>query len=110
MSPRFAGSLREAWWLVVVLRALYLVLILVTYAHGDPGWSPGTGAALGNRGGLVGAWIADLMLYLFGLSAWWLIVVRVVLDRRGYRRIERRSRDRPSAAARRASVSALVLL
>ena len=28
-----------------------------------------------NAGGRVGAWIADLMLYLFGLSAYWWVAL-----------------------------------
>src|SRR5690606_1860745 len=59
-----------------------------TYARSDPGWSfSGTGAPLSNRGGIVGAWLSDLLLYLFGLSAWWLVAAGVVLIVSGYRRI-----------------------
>ncbi len=88
LSPRFARLVRESWLLLVVAAFLYLSLILATYTRSDPGWSfTGSGAPLGNRGGAVGAWLADLLLYLFGLSAWWWVVGGVVLVLAGYRRV-----------------------
>src|SRR5512137_2991171 len=90
LSPRFARLVRESWWLLVVAAFGWLALILATYAKTDPGWSfSGIGAPIANRGGLVGAWLADLLLYLFGLSAWWWVVAGVVLVVAGYRRIGR---------------------
>ena len=90
LSPRFARLVREAWWLLVVAAILYLGLILATYSNSDPGWSfSGTGAALANLGGVVGAWLADLLLYLFGMSAWWWVMGGVVLVVAGYRRVVR---------------------
>src|SRR5258708_1241699 len=80
LSPRFARLVRESWWLVIVAAFIWLALILATYAKTDPGWSfSGTGGALGNKGGVAGAWLADLLLYLFGLSAWWWVVAGAVL-------------------------------
>ncbi len=90
LSPRFARLVRESWWLLVVAALLYLGLILATYTKTDPGWSfSGTGAPLQNRGGIAGAWLADLLLYLFGLSAWWWVMGGVVLVVAGYRRVVR---------------------
>src|SRR5258705_1305807 len=75
LSPRFARLVRESWWLVIVAAFLWLALILVTYSRDDPGWSySGSGAPITNKGGVAGAWLADLLLYLFGLSAWWWVV------------------------------------
>ena len=88
LPPRFARLVRESWWLLVVAGFVYLALILATYTRSDPGWSySGTGAALGNRGGVVGAWLSDLLLYLFGWSAWWCVAGGVVLVVAGYRRV-----------------------
>ena len=88
VSPRIARLVRESWWLLVVAAFLYLALILATYTKSDPGWSySGRGAPLGNRGGVVGAWLSDLLLYLFGFSAWWWVVGGVVLVVLGYRRV-----------------------
>ena len=88
LSPRFARLVRESWWLVIVAVFLWLALILATYSRDDPGWSySGSGAPLANKGGVAGAWLADLLLYLFGLSAWWWVVGGVVLVVAGFRRI-----------------------
>jgi S-DNA-T family DNA segregation ATPase FtsK/SpoIIIE len=98
LSPRFARLVREAFWLLVVAAFLYLALILATYTKSDAGWSfSGNGEAIGNRGGFVGAWLSDLLLYLFGVSAWWWVAAGVVLVVAGYRHVvdPERSRDHP---------------
>ena len=60
LSPRFARLVRESWWLLVVAGFLWLALILATYSKSDPGWSfSGVGGPIANRGGVVGAWLAD---------------------------------------------------
>jgi S-DNA-T family DNA segregation ATPase FtsK/SpoIIIE len=87
-SPRFERLLRESRWIVVVAAMSFVALILASYTRSDPSWSfSGTGDPLGNRGGIVGAWLADLLLYLFGFSAWWFVVAGVVAIVVGYRRI-----------------------
>jgi S-DNA-T family DNA segregation ATPase FtsK/SpoIIIE len=88
LSPRLAALVRESWWLLVVAIFAYLALILATYQRSDPGWSfSGTGAAIHNKGGAVGAWLADLLLYLFGISAWWWVFAGIVLVVTGYRHL-----------------------
>ena len=63
--------LREGALIVVGTLALYLILSLVTYTPSDPGWSySGTVERIANRGGVAGAWIADVFLYLFGYLAY----------------------------------------
>jgi DNA segregation ATPase FtsK/SpoIIIE, S-DNA-T family len=92
LSPRFAALLRESWWLLVVALIAYLTLILATYARTDASWSySGSGGAILNKGGVVGAWLADLLLYLFGLSAWWWVFGGLILIVAGYRRLVTRS-------------------
>jgi S-DNA-T family DNA segregation ATPase FtsK/SpoIIIE len=66
-----------------------LLLILATFQRGDPGWShSATDAAARNAGGAFGAWLSDLLLYLFGLSAYWLAALCVYLVVWGYRRLD----------------------
>ncbi|MEJ2691975.1 MAG: DNA translocase FtsK 4TM domain-containing protein, partial [Candidatus Thiodiazotropha sp.] len=49
----------------------YLILSLFTYSPVDPGWSyTGPSVHVLNSGGPVGAWFADVFLYLFGLFAY----------------------------------------
>jgi len=89
LPPKIAALLRESWWIALLAIALYLFLVLVTYHQGDPGWSHSVRAsAIRNAGGVVGAYVADLMLYLFGMSAYWWIVLCGALVAWGFRRIE----------------------
>jgi S-DNA-T family DNA segregation ATPase FtsK/SpoIIIE len=90
LSPRLVRLLHESWWLLVVVAIVYLALILATYSRADAGWSfSGSGAPPLNKGGVVGAWLADLLLYLFGLSAWWWVFAGVSVVASGYRRLTR---------------------
>ncbi|EUJ10787.1 DNA segregation ATPase, FtsK/SpoIIIE family [Methylophilaceae bacterium 11] len=72
-----ASLVKEAWWLGLVLVGLYLAVILITYSPQDPSWShmATEGAPVDNAGGAVGAWVSDMLLYLFGFSAWWWVVL-----------------------------------
>ena len=89
LPAKLAGLLREAKWLALTAAAAYLLLVLFTFNKGDPGWShSATAAVTQNAGGRVGAWLADLLLYLFGLSAYWWVVLFGALVAWGYRKIE----------------------
>jgi len=89
LPAKLASLLREAKWLALVALALYLLLILLTYQKSDPGWSHSvTSAAVQNAGGRFGAWLADLLLYLFGLSAYWSVVLCLYVVVWGYRRLD----------------------
>jgi S-DNA-T family DNA segregation ATPase FtsK/SpoIIIE len=83
--------LREAKWLILVALAAYLFLIFATYHRADPAWShSATGAATGNAGGAIGAWLSDVLLYLFGVSAYWWIALCLYVVVWGYRRLDGR--------------------
>ena len=89
LPAKLANLLREAKWLVLVALAGYLALILVTFRKADPGWShSATGDLVQNAGGRVGAWIADLLLYLFGVSAYWWVALCLIFVIWGYRRLD----------------------
>jgi S-DNA-T family DNA segregation ATPase FtsK/SpoIIIE len=88
-NPKLGRVLREALWILLLGAGLYLVLALASYDKGDPGpFYSGSGAPLANRGGILGAWLADAMLYLFGISAWWWAALAVVAILRLYGRVE----------------------
>ncbi len=88
LPERIAALVHEARWLVVAAVGLYLALILWGYDKADPGWSQAAQAeAIANPGGRFGAWLADLLLYLFGLSAWWWVVLLALLVVTGYHRV-----------------------
>ena len=79
LPAKLAGLLREARWLVLASVAVYLLLIFLTFHRGDPGWSlSATAAVVHNAGGRAGAWLANLLLYLFGVSASWWIALCLV--------------------------------
>src|SRR4051812_1118892 len=86
LPSRLVRLLAEARWLALAVLALYLVLILVSYAKTDPGWSYKADIQhIANLGGRVGAWLADLLLFVFGFSAWWWCVLLVRIVWGGYR-------------------------
>lgn len=88
LSPRVAALLRESWLLLAVGASCYLALILATYRQSDPGWShQATGSVVNNAGGTFGAFIADVLLSLFGLSAWWFVVASAAAIVWTYRRL-----------------------
>ena len=55
---------------------LLMALALLTHQAADPGFSSsGSGAAVANKAGLLGAWASDLALFLLGYSVWLLMLV-----------------------------------
>ncbi len=89
LPEKIAALLQEARWLALAVIALYIGLVLLGYNVADPGWSHAARVErIANPGGRVGAWLADLLLYLFGLSAWWWVLFLLFLVAWGYRRLE----------------------
>src|SRR5690625_1737203 len=82
LQTRLSGLLREARWILFATLAAWLALVLATWDPADPAWSHSVHTSvILNRGGTFGAHISDLLLFLFGYSAWlWvlLLVHRVV--------------------------------
>ncbi|WP_312711309.1 DNA translocase FtsK 4TM domain-containing protein [Stenotrophomonas sp.] len=76
-NPRRQRLWRDLGVIAVAPALLYLVASLFTYSATDPGWSH-TGSVVApvhNMGGRVGAWVADVLLQLFGYIAFVLPVV-----------------------------------
>jgi len=89
LPGKVAALLRESRWFLLVALAVYLALILATFSPADPGWSHSTGSAeVHNVGGRLGAWTSELLLYLFGLSAYWWVVLCLYAVVWGYRRLD----------------------
>jgi S-DNA-T family DNA segregation ATPase FtsK/SpoIIIE len=89
LPPRIAALVRESWWFALLALALYLLLVLYTYDKSDPGWSHSLNVnTIHNAGGVVGAYVADLMLYVFGMSAYWWVVFCGAAVWWGFHRIE----------------------
>ena len=69
-GPLARGS-REGALLVISAVAIYLLVSIVSYHPSDPGWSNASHVnRIANLGGVAGAWIADVLLYLFGVMAY----------------------------------------
>ena len=96
-QQKHAHLVREAWWLGLVLVGVYLAVILTTYAKQDPSWShiASDHAEIHNAGGSVGAWVSDMLLYLFGFSAWWCVVLAFYSMWLVYLQLERTFSERP---------------
>ncbi len=72
-TPRWR---RQAWLFAAGLGWLLFVLALLTHSVGDPAFTTsGTGEPVRNKVGVLGARVADLVYFLFGFSAWWLVPV-----------------------------------
>ena len=57
-----------------LLVLIFWLLALLSYSAQDLAWSTsGSGGPLRNRGGQLGAWVADASYFLFGFSAWWCV-------------------------------------
>jgi len=78
-ANRAAASMpmrRQLWLLLGAVLWLLAMLALVTHHAGDAGFSTsGTGEALRNKAGQLGAWTSDFALFLLGHSVWWLPLV-----------------------------------
>ena len=90
LPEKIALRVHEARWLLVGVCGLYLALVLWGYDAADPGWSHAAIAErIANPGGRFGAWLADMLLYLFGFSAWWWVALPFFLLAWGYHRLSR---------------------
>ncbi|CAB3842767.1 DNA translocase FtsK [Achromobacter animicus] len=88
LQTRISALLREARWILFAALAAWLTLVLATWSASDPGWSHSVpGDVVRNQGGRLGAYLADILLYLFGFSAWWWVILLLHRVRAGYRRL-----------------------
>ena len=90
LPNRLVRLLSEARWFVLTIVTVYLILVFLTYSKADPGWSHANAEQIQNWGGRIGAWAADLMLFIFGFSAWWFCVFMLRSVWAGYRRLSQR--------------------
>ncbi len=80
--------LTEIRWILQVALCGFLVMALLSYSRRDPSWTHAAQVDhFSNWAGRVGAWTADIVLLLFGLSAYWLIVPLARRIAANYRRI-----------------------
>lgn len=90
---------RELMLIALAALVFYLFICLFSYHPSDPGWSfSGGDGQIHNMGGPFGAWFADVMLQVFGYSAYLLPFILVLFGYRVYRNL---SSDEPASLHRR---------
>ncbi len=93
LTPRLVRLLREAALYVLGAIAIYLLVSLWTYQPSDPSWSyRGPNQTPHNAGGQVGAWLADVLLSLFGYVAY---LLPVMIGIAGWRIFQHRKDETP---------------
>lgn len=81
--------LKECGLILAVLCSVLLAVALLTFHPADPSWSQTAwGSDIQNAGGIVGAWVADTLFFVFGSLAYLLPIIFtamawVTLRRRG---------------------------
>jgi len=96
LPPKVVVLLREVGLLLSSGVLAYLTLVLGTYDSLDPAWSRQSALEdASNAGGVVGAHISDVLLYLFGISAWWIVLAGTLLVVRAYRHTAKRITENP---------------
>ncbi|TLF51863.1 DNA translocase FtsK [Halomonas urmiana] len=70
---RLQGATREGVVILLLAACVFLLLALYSFRGDDPGWSSsGPETEVANWMGAIGAWLADVLYSLFGVSAlWW---------------------------------------
>jgi len=87
-GSKLFGLLRESRWLLLATGALYFTAAMYGYTPADSAWSHSTALTkIENPMGVLGAYLSDLLFYLFGISAWWLVLFMLQQLWAGYRRL-----------------------
>jgi len=93
LPSRIGKLLGEVRWFLLLAVTLGFVFVLASYSKADPGWSHASQVTdIHNFGGRVGAWLADVLFFIFGFSAYWWAVLLV---RRCWRGWQALSADMP---------------
>ncbi|MGY2572888.1 DNA translocase FtsK 4TM domain-containing protein [Vibrio sp. C8] len=77
-SGRLDGiqRLKECGLILAVLASILLAVALFTFSPADPSWSQTAwGSDIQNGGGIIGAWVADTLFFVFGSLAYPLPII-----------------------------------
>src|SRR3954463_6011123 len=73
------APLKEVGLIALVALASFTLLALISYSPMDPAWTlRGTGLSVNNWIGRSGAWVADILLSLFGVMAYTIPVALLI--------------------------------
>src|SRR5450830_1772935 len=90
-SNKMVVLLMEARWILFAALSICLILVLISYSKADPGWSQSSVVPkIHNVGGKFGAWLADVLLYVFGFSTWWWCIAGLRQVWQAYRKLASR--------------------
>ncbi|TKC91624.1 DNA translocase FtsK [Trinickia terrae] len=90
LPHRMSRLFTEIRWILQVALGVFLLMALVSYSRHDPSWTHAAQVdRIANWAGRVGAWTSDILLLLFGLSAYWWIVLLARHISANYSRITR---------------------
>ncbi|NIN35460.1 MAG: cell division protein FtsK [Gammaproteobacteria bacterium] len=71
LGNQLSRNIREVSLIALAALSIYLFIALLSYHPDDPGWSHAISVdMIRNSAGKVGAWIADVLLYLFGFMGY----------------------------------------
>lgn len=88
LQMRITSLVREARWILLAFFTVWLALVLFTWHQNDPGWSYSIASKkIHNLGGTIGAYVADGLLYIFGLTAWLWVLLLLSWVLSGFRRL-----------------------
>jgi len=91
LGIQLTKNVKEVSMIALAALAIYLFIALFSYHPDDPGWSHAVSADnIYNSAGVVGAWIADVLLYLFGYIGY---TFPIVLAYGGWRLFKSRQRS-----------------
>ncbi len=108
LTAAVSRALRESAVIALAIVALTLFVALVSYSPDDPGFSyTGNAAPIHNRIGVAGAWVSDVLFFLFGWPAFLLPAVLAIAAWGLQRRVHGVSVSRVNTAVR---VAGFVLL
>ena len=107
--PRSAAGCGKSAVIALAVAGLVLLVALASYNTNDPGWSRVSDAtAIHNRIGPVGAWVSDLLFYIFGRPSFLFPVMIGFLTWSLFR--SGRQHEQPSRANTLVRVAGFVLL
>jgi len=93
---RGARLLAEARWMTMALAVVALAAVLLSYHHDDSGFTNASNnPRVLNWGGGLGAWLADLLFFLFGFSACLFVPLGASWVGREFTRLHRRHEAAP---------------
>jgi len=93
LGNQLTKNIKEVSMIILAALSIYLFIALLSFHPSDPGWSHAVSTDnLKNNAGEMGAWIADILLYLFGYIGY---LFPIIFAYSGWRLFMSRQRNEP---------------